>query len=185
MSGFSQQFLIEVRNILGLAADADPQTILAEMDRQLEALANPPVATKAPTPPLPASPPGLFDGHRDAVAWAVATGRLSPARAQFWAAQLVEERARTGSTVQIEATIASLSPVYDVAAARRPAVAESDTPLLDDLDRAMYGPSIEERERADNLAAERELAESVEREREQAAGQLTESEEQAIFGDSQ
>ena len=150
---FSQQFLIEVRNKLGVAADADPQTILAALDTRLQELANPAPVTAPPAPP-PSSPPGLFDGHRDAVAWAVATGRLSPARAQFWAAQLVEERARTGSASQIEATIASLSPVYDTAAAWRPAVAASETTLVDELDEALYGPSDEVRRRREDLAAE-------------------------------
>jgi len=182
---FSAETIRQITSQLGIPVDSDAQTILAALDTRLEELAIPgPVAAPSapPTPaPPPASPPGPFDVQRDPVAWAVATGRLSPARAQFWESQLVEERARTGSTAQIEATIASLSPVYDTAATRRPAATESETPLLDEFDRAMNGPSVEERRRAEDLAAERGLAEQIEREREQAAGGDEAARE--LFGD--
>jgi hypothetical protein len=64
-----------------------------------------------------------------------------------------------------------------------PASGSSDTPLLDDLDRQVFGPSTHERYRAQDLAAETELAAAIERER-QTPGQLTEAEERAIFGSS-
>ena len=145
----------------------------------------------------------MTDKPVDIVNWGVSTGRYSPARAQFWARAAAEERRKTGSSAQTEAAIRSLHPVYEVpedrtapsspwtrdpesghmvlASGTRPAPGEG-TPLLDDLDRAMYGPTIEERHRAEDLAAEAALAEEIERERAETPGQLTEAEERAIFG---
>ena len=177
---FSEAFLVEVRNKLGVAADADGPTIMAALDRRLHELAYPPAP--APATPAPVEQPGASGGHSDVVAWAVSTGRISPARAEFWAAQVADEKAHNGSTAQTERTLHSLHPVYD-AAQGRPALSASATPLSDDLDRQMFGPTQAERERAEDLAAEAELAEVVERERaEAAAAGLTDAEEQALFG---
>ena len=167
----------------------------------------------APEESIDAPPQGPRRGGRgmsereDVVSWGVATGRYFPARAQFWAKAAAEEKRKTGSTTETEATIRSLHPVYEVVEARgdsgspwlvNPETGRtvlntgrfpgssrdlSDTPLLDDLDRAIFGPSIDERYRAEDLAAEAALAEAIERERQEAApGNLTEAEERAIFG---
>ena len=73
--------------------------------------------------------------------------------------------------------------MYDVSAPRRPAVSESETPLLDELNEAMFGPSEEVRRRREDLAAEAALAEAIERERAEAAQPgLTEDERRALFG---
>jgi hypothetical protein len=143
--------------------------------------------------------------HVDIVAWGVETGRYSPARAAFWAKAAEDERRRTGSASQTEAAIRSLHPVYEVPQAQtgrasvwtddgsgHPVLASgtapgaedfSETPLLDELDRAVFGPSQDERYRAEDLAAEAALAEAIERERNEARGGLTEAEERALFGD--
>jgi hypothetical protein len=159
---------------------------VAAVSRRLDELAEdpPPAPPRAPAAPPPASPPGAFGEHREPVAWAVATGRVGSGRAQFWESQLREERSRTGSAAaRTEATLLALHPVYDVGAPRRPAVSESETPLLDEFDEAMYGPSEKVRRRRDDLAAEAWLAEDTEREREAAAQPgLTEEERRALFG---
>ncbi len=80
----------------------------------------------------------------------------------FWQRTADAERRRTGSAAETEAAIRSLSPVYEVteptagpaspwavdattgrlvlAAGRPRASAGSETPLVDELDRAIFGP---------------------------------------------
>jgi hypothetical protein len=59
----------------------------------------------------------------------------------------------------------------------------SETPLIDAMDRAMYGPSREERYRQQDQAAERELAAQLEREQLLASSGLTGDEYRDLFGD--
>lgn len=59
----------------------------------------------------------------------------------------------------------------------------SETPLIDAMDRAMYGPTPEERYRQQDQAAERELAAQLEREQLLASSGLTGDEYRDLFGD--
>ncbi|HEV8174344.1 MAG TPA: hypothetical protein VGP91_11925 [Actinoplanes sp.] len=61
--------------------------------------------------------------------------------------------------------------------------ARSETPLLDELDLAVKGPTREQRWRAQDVQAEAELREQLERERVTASGGLTDAEYRALFGD--
>ena len=185
---FSAETIRQITSKLGVPEDATWPDILAALDARLEELANP-----APVAALPAVAPAP-----DTVLWGLATGRYSEPRAAFWDRHRDAERARTGSTVQTDAEIQSLAPVYEPpvtavrdpstgqfivasASGRSPSSPDDEFPLTRELDRAMFGPTTEERRHSEDLAAERGLAAQIEREREQAAGGDEAARE--LFGD--
>jgi hypothetical protein len=148
-----------------------------------------------------------FEGE-DIVDWGVRTGRFTQARAPFWRQQLADERRRVQASADksaeslVEATISMLAPVLapDTDAgsqvwAKGPdgrtvwagayGAASSATPMLDELEERLYGPSQVERHRREDLAAERELAEFDQAEASRvAASALTADEMRALFGES-
>lgn len=130
----------------------------------------------------------------DVIAWAVETGRISAERASWWTEAADEERRRTGSADSVEATLHSLAPVYadhelwgeeasdalwivDKATGHtvlnqrraREVQSTSATPLLDSMERELFGASREEREAAEDRAAEAQLAAQLEEERAEKA----------------
>jgi hypothetical protein len=122
------------------------------------------------------------------VAAAYATGRLPPDRQKYWQDRFDADPVGTGDT------LASMDPVFaeereaerrGVAAASYRAGSTSDTPLLDEMEEALYGPSREVRERREDLAAEAALRQQFEDERRgvEASAALTDDEYRALFGE--
>jgi hypothetical protein len=148
----------------------------------------------------------------DIVEWGVRTGRFRAERAGFWRSQMAHEKrvlAASGTKITgptpVERAIESLFPVFAepaqpsgiwvtspngnptprINASGTPAYATSDTPLLDELDRAMFGPTPEQRRREEDLAVEQSLREALEAERATAdSNQLSDEEMRAIFPQS-
>ncbi|WP_446218812.1 hypothetical protein [Micromonospora sp. IBHARD004] len=145
----------------------------------------------------------------DLAAWGARTGRYPAARAAYWRQALAVERrqitasANPDTPSQVEATIRSLYPVLSVqqdpapgqvwakddtgrtvlASTLRPSYAASATPLVDELDRALYGPSQAERYAQQDVTAEAELLrQEEEHQRRLAESQLTADEQRALFG---
>jgi len=136
----------------------------------------------------PATPPRAEPAM--SVQAALDSGRFSPDRRQFWENRFAEDPVGTGET------LASLHPVFaeereaerrGIAAAaatyRRESV--SDTPLLDELDEAVYGPSVEARRRREDLQAEAELRATIDAEEQRAveASAFTDDELNRLFGE--
>ena len=102
---FSAAQITDMRRKLGVSADADGATIVAALAEALDERADPP----APAVPVLRSPQtAMPERQSDVVAWGLATGRYSPARAQVWARAAADERRRTGAATQTAATIRSL-----------------------------------------------------------------------------
>lgn len=124
----------------------------------------PPAAPAAPTGPMPAS-------DAEAVAWAVQTGRIGLARADFWARELAAERNASGSIARGWATLQSLAPVYadggmldSFGGDMIPVGPVSATPMLDAMERSIYGPTSEQIDAELDRQAEAEARAIVDRE---------------------
>jgi hypothetical protein len=137
----------------------------------------------------------------DLVDWAVRTDRILASAADGWRERLGDERRRIiasagpGGTAQpseVEATLQILTPVPGINAPgfREGVVLASAgataPPLsrVEQLDRALFGPTREERYAEQDAQAERELAEIEEADRIAASqGGLTPEEMRVLFGD--
>ncbi len=121
----------------------------------------------------------------DIAEWGYRTGRYPASRIPFWRDQLAGERRQVMASgtdpggSEIAEVIRSLAPVL---AEVRASASRSATPHLDALDRALFGPTREQREREEDLAAERELATIDERQRVLASTGLTNEEYVDLFG---
>lgn len=187
MASLTADQLDALRRFAGVAADADAATTVAGVldaldeyrdelgDEEWQRRINTAAArhrTSSAAPMQPATPTRAVagflgpdapcDSHEidQVLAWGVGTGRFTSARADFWRAEAADEQARTGSTLATEAAVRALRPLYyeaDRPTASAGSASVSDTPQLDAIDRALFGPSQAERERAQDLAAEAEL----------------------------
>ncbi|GGR60954.1 hypothetical protein J2S40_004508 [Nocardioides luteus] len=92
----------------------------------------------APASAAPALPVPSDEG---AVEWAVATGRIGAARAQYWLDRCKAERAASGSIAGSWATLQSLHPVYDASSGglRQMEPTLSATARLDAEEAALFG----------------------------------------------
>jgi hypothetical protein len=145
-------------------------------------------------------------GEEHPVDWARRTGRVTAQSEPRWRADYARDQAGIGQV------LASLDPVLAtepatgaattprlaalagtpgsaqaryqaaVAAAIASVPPPSTTPLLDDLDRDLFGPSDAEKRAAEDAAAERELAEHLQREAEEAAGAPSDADVAPLFG---
>ena len=136
---------------------------------------------------------GPWADDEDPVDWARRTGRVAAAGELHWRDEYRRDPTGTGQALR------DLAPVLEVVDAStasgawtrdpdghlvRAAATRSATPQLDALDRALFGPSDEERRAEMDTRAERELADAETSQREQiAASVLTPEEFAGLFGD--
>lgn len=135
-------------------------------------------AVSAPAP-APAAPVGPVPSDEGAVEWAVATGRIGAARAQYWLDRCKAERAASGSIAGAWSVLQSLHPVYDASSGglRQMEPPLSATARLDAEEAALFGPSPDDLHRVQDeqiLAARdrREAAEAAAEQRERRRSQL-------------
>ncbi len=174
---FTAAELATLRANLGLPADADVTEIKAAV------LGRPPAtAPVGNLNPEDAPRPG-----EDWAEWGHRTGRYGADRVPFWRAQLNAAARHPGGQARMQAAIAAMVPVLAdqrqaqnagpwardeygrLTGQHNQAYHTSDTPLSDELHRAVYGPSQEERHREEDLQAEAELSAVIQAEHEAAA----------------
>lgn len=147
-------------------------------------MAQPEPRIHRPQKATPEPPSGPW-GDQDPVTWARATGRLTARSEAFWRSQLASDPVETAKTLQTLAPVLAEDTTRELQsgvwetdqdghAVLRGTYAPSgpplsDTPLLDELDRKVFGPSQAEREREQDLAAEASLREQIRAEQEKAA----------------
>jgi hypothetical protein len=205
---FTNEQTQAMTSALGIPATSTPAAILAALNVRLAECAEPAApSSTAQTRNGDAQSEGTL--AREAIEQAVREGKFTAERASHYQSMARAELAQTGTTAQTRATVHALAPVLPSAPsqpsnARSPwsvsdeghAVltssrsnayalgSDGDTPLIDALDEAIFGPSEETRRRREDLAAEAELAAQLEAEREGATGRLSSAEERALFGDA-
>jgi hypothetical protein len=131
----------------------------------------------------------------DIAAWGVRTGRFRPDRAAHWRERMASERQHIAASggdpatpSQVEAEIRALYPACTAEAAPiTPVYARGPAPAgpsrLEQLERALFGPTRKQLWAEQDAAAEAALEAAEEQEAIAASAGLTDDEYRAIFGD--